>query len=160
MGLGMGWAAANAALHPAVTRVTVVERDPVIIAMIAAQGIFGQLPAAAAAKLEVVEGDALEFVPALPADRLLADIWQPLITPGRVEEVQRMAAHCQATRVYFWGQEMEIARHLRGAGLAFDADGIAAAVSALGLPLLGPELPDYPDRIRRADAQWLRDRAS
>ena len=27
MGLGMGWAAANAALHPAVSQVTVVEFD-------------------------------------------------------------------------------------------------------------------------------------
>ena len=31
MGLGMGWIAANSALNPKVTQVTVVERDPDVI---------------------------------------------------------------------------------------------------------------------------------
>ena len=57
MGLGMGWAAANAALHPAVSQVTVVEFDPEVIAAVSQSGIFDQLPESARARVRVVQGD-------------------------------------------------------------------------------------------------------
>src|SRR5205085_6821662 len=47
LGLGMGWCAANVALNPAVERVTVVERDPDVLALVDALDVFGQLPQAA-----------------------------------------------------------------------------------------------------------------
>ncbi|HYE01116.1 MAG TPA: hypothetical protein VEH84_17155 [Alphaproteobacteria bacterium] len=156
MGLGMGWAAANAALRPAVDSVTVVERDPEVIALIREQGVFAQLPPEAAGKVAVVEGDALAYVPERPVDTLLADIWLPLNGDERVEEVRRMLANTGARRVYFWGQEMVIARRLRSAGLPTTAANVGRIVAELDLPLIGPEDWDYPDRIALAAAQWLR----
>ncbi|WP_245593435.1 hypothetical protein [Azospirillum halopraeferens] len=157
MGLGMGWATVNAAVNPAVDRVTVVEMDDEVRSMIAAQGIIEQLPEAERAKVTVVAGDAMEYVPDAPAETLLADIWLPLNGDERVEQVRRMQANTGARRVYFWGQEMVIARHARKAGRPIDHASVADAVAATRLPLIGPaEVPDYPDLIARA-THWLRE---
>ena len=157
MGLGMGWAAANAALNPAVTRVTVVEHDPEVIEVVGRSGVFDQLPAAAAARLTIIPGDARSFVPDSPADTLLADIWLPLFDAGRAEEVRTMRANTGAGRVYFWGQEMIIADRARRAGWALTAETVSAIVADLDLPLIGPEeCPDYPERIASAAAKWLK----
>jgi hypothetical protein len=74
MGMGMGWAAANAAIQSAVSRVTIVERDAEVIGMIRDTGIFDQLPPEAAAKIAVVQADALEWRSETPVDTLLPDI--------------------------------------------------------------------------------------
>src|SRR3954471_11544533 len=63
LGLGLGWAAAASASLPAVTRVTVVERDPDVIALHRALDIFSQLEPEARAKLEIVEADAFAYFP-------------------------------------------------------------------------------------------------
>lgn len=157
MGMGMGWAAANAATQSAVTRVTVVERDPEVIGMIRDTSIFQQLPPAAAAKIAVVQADALEWVPEAPVDTLLADIWLPLNGDDRVEHVRRMHANTGASRVYFWGQEMVFARRARDTGRVLDDSTLAAIVEELGLPLIGPEWPDYAAFSARAAAHWMRD---
>lgn len=162
MGLGMGWATANAALRPEVSAVTVVEFDPEVIAMIGEIGVFEQLPDDARSKITIVRGDALAYVPDTPADTLLADIWQPINGHGRAEQVQAMRANTGASRVYFWGQELVIAERARALGLSLEPGDAGRAsveriVTELGLPLIGPELPDYPERIALAAAQWLRD---
>lgn len=157
MGMGMGWAAANAALRPEVTAVTVVELDPEVIGLVADTGIFEQLPPDVAAKIRVENADALSYVPERPADTLLADIWRPLNGDGRVEQVRRMHANTGAARVYYWGQEMSIARRARAEGIAVDADTLPRLVTAIGLPLIGPERPDYPELVTRAAARWLKD---
>src|SRR6185312_5984363 len=100
-----------------------VERDPEVIALFSALGVTGQLPAAARQKIRIVEGDAYAFQPASRVDLLMPDIWYPLVSDGRVQEVQRMQVNVGATEVYFWGQEMEIARHARAAGRAIDDAG-------------------------------------
>ena len=116
MGLGMGWATANAALRPDVTAVTVVEFDPEVIAMIGEIGVFEQLRRRFRSKITVVRGDALTYTPDQPADTLLADIWLPINGDGRVDQVRAMRANTGASRVYFWGQEMVIARMARASG--------------------------------------------
>lgn len=157
MGLGMGWAAANAALHPAVTQVTVVEFDPEVIDAVNQSGIFEQLPPEARARVRVIQGDAYQYRPATPADTLLADIWLPLFGAERDEEVRRMCANTGARRVYFWGQEMLIAHRARQAGLALNAATVAHIVAAMDLPLIGPaECKDYVPRIEQAAARWLK----
>jgi len=156
MGLGMGWAAGEAAMNPAVTSVDVVERDPDVIAAIAAQSIFDQLPPGSA-PVRVHNADALEWRPDTPIDTLLADIWLPLNGDERVEEVRRMRENTGASAVYFWGQEMVIARRARDTGRALDAATVAAIVADLELPLIGPELPDYAEMIARAAKRRLRD---
>ena len=157
MGMGMGWAAANAALNPAVTRVTVVELDPEVLEFVAVMDVFGQLPPEAAAKVTVVNGDATAFVPDTPADTLMADIWLPLYGDNRLEQVRRMRENTRAPRVYYWGQEMDIAQRARTLGLDLDAATVARIVAEMGLPLIGPaEIADYPDVIARAARNWLR----
>lgn len=157
-GLGMGWAAAATAMLPQVTRVTVVELDHDVLAIHRALDLFAQLPDAARAKVAIVEDDAFSHVPIEPVDLLMPDIWLPLVNDGRLDEVRHMQENVQAGAVYFWGQELEIARHARAAGRALDDAGVAATVAEFGLPLIGPGTPDYPARIAAAAERWMRGR--
>ena len=157
-GLGLGWAAAATAAMPAVSAVTVVEYEPDVLELHAALDPFAQLPPAARAKLRVVEGNAFEFVPERPVDLLMPDIWRPLVSDGRVDEVRRMQANVGADAIYFWGQELEIARHAVAAGRGLDDDGIAATVAGFGLPLIGLDSPTYAEKVAAAARRWMRGR--
>lgn len=151
-GLGMGWAAAACALRPEVTRVTVVELDPAIIDLVRAQGVFDQLPAGAAAKIAVVRGDADEWTTDAPVDLLFPDIWRPLWAPDRRVQVRRMWENAgRPPAVYYFGQEVELADMIRKAGRPLDMDGLAWAVAETGLPLAGPERPDWLEIMRAID---------
>jgi len=158
MGLGMGWAAAATALRSEVTAVTVVERDPDVLALHCELDLFAQLPEAARLKIRLIESDAFAYRPDAPVDLLMPDIWLPLINDRRVDEVREMQVNVDAASVYFWGQELEIARHARAAGRAIDAGGVAATIASFGLPLIGPEWPDYPELIAAAAQRWMKDR--
>ena len=91
--------------------------------------------------------DAVTAVTDRPVDLLMPDIWLPMLNDGRVDEVRQMQANVQAGAIYFWGQELEIARHAVAAGHALDDDGIAAAIAGMGLPLVGPEHPGYTEKL-------------
>lgn len=158
MGLGMGWAAAATALQPDVTRVTVIERDEDVLALHRELDLFAQLPAPARAKLHIVQADALEWQADAPVDLLMPDIWLPLVSDGRVEEVRRMQDNVRAEAIYFWGQELEIARHARAAGRELDDAGIAATIADFGLPLVGPGYPGHAGVVAAAAERWMRDR--
>lgn len=157
-GLGMGWSAVASALRPEVTAVTVVERDPEVIALHRELDLAAQLPPEARAKLRIVEGDAYDWRPDRPVDLLMPDIWLPLVSDGRVAEVRRMQENVRAAQFYFWGQELEIARHAALAGRALDEDGIRATIAEFALPLIGLELPDYPEKLRQAAGRHMRGR--
>lgn len=157
-GMGMGWSAAVSALRDEVSRVTVVERDEDVLALHRELDVFSQLPPAAQAKIRIVQGDAFAWTPDVPVDLLMPDIWLPLVSDGRVEEVRRMQANVRAEEIYFWGQELEIARHARAAGRPLDAAGIAATIADFGLPLIGPEMPDYPEKLAAAAQRHMRGR--
>jgi hypothetical protein len=157
-GLGMGWAAAACACLPQVAAVTVVERDCEILALHAELDLFAQLPDAARAKLAIVQGDALEYRPDTAVDLLMPDIWLPLVNDERLAEVGRMQANVGAGALYFWGQELEIARHAAAAGRAIDEAGVAATIAAMKLPLVGPHFPDYPEKIVAAAGRWMKGR--
>lgn len=154
-GLGMGWAAAATALSKAVTAVTVVEFDPEVIALHRELDVFAQLPQDAQEKVLIIQGDAYTWTPNEQVDLLMPDIWLPLVSDGRVEEVRRMQDNVSAAAIYFWGQEMEIARHAVAAGRAIDDAGIAATIADFGLPLLGTETSDYATRTATAAERWM-----
>jgi hypothetical protein len=158
LGLGLGWAAAATAALAGVTRVTIVERDSEVIALHKALDIFSQLEPQAKAKLEIIEADAFDYVPGQEVDMMIPDIWQPLVGGDRVAEVGRMQSNVGARAVYFWGQELEIARHAAAAGRSLDDSGIAATVTAFGLPLVGPQTADYSARVASAAERWMRGR--
>ena len=157
LGLGMGWAAANVALNPAVERVTVVERDADVIALIAALGILDQLPPPVRGKIAIVESDAFDWRPDAPVDSLQADIWAKVVEPGKWDDVHRLQAGIGAASLYFWGQEMELYRlacreaSAIPAGLS-DAD-IARLATQTGLPLVLSRKPGLAARIS-AGAPW------
>jgi hypothetical protein len=88
-------------------------------------------------------------------DLLMPDIWLPLVSDGRVEEVRQMQHNLGAASVYFWGQEMEIARHAVAAGRSIDDVGIAATVADFGLPLAGLNSLDYAARTTIAAERWM-----
>lgn len=157
-GLGMGWAAAATAMRAQVSAVTVVEFDPEVLMLHRALDIFSQLPPEARSKIRVEQGDAYSWWPSAPVDVLMPDIWLPLVSDGRVAEVHRMQSNVGAASVYFWGQEMEIARHAAAVGRPLDDNGIAATVAGFGLPLLGPETTDYAQRVAIAAERWMGDR--
>jgi hypothetical protein len=157
-GLGMGWAAAATALRDQVTLVTVVEYDTEVIALHHELDIFSQLAAEAQSKIRIEQGDAYTWRPTSHVDLLMPDIWLPLVSDGRVAEVQRMQTNVGATSVYFWGQELEIARHCRAAGRSLDDAGIAATTAAFALPLIGPAIPDYAQRIVTVAERWMGNR--
>ena len=159
MGLGMGWAAAECALDPEVDQVTVIERDPEVIALHRELALFDRLPGGCGKKVRIVERDALEWRPDARVDLLIPDIWLPLVSPDdRAAEVARMQANVGAAGIYFWGQEMEIARQCVARGDTLDDEGIAATVAAMALPLVGPEAPDYSARTIAAAKAWMRGR--
>lgn len=157
-GLGMGWVAAETALREAVTQVTIVERDPLVIAMHRELDLFAQLPGGAGEKVRIVEADALVWLPDDPVDLLMPDIWLPLVGDPRIPDVRKMHNNVGAPAIYFWGQELEIARHAAAAGRALNETGVAATVREFGLPVLIPSTPDYPGKIKSAAQQWMCDR--
>jgi hypothetical protein len=159
LGLGMGWLVANLALKPAVDQVTVVERDPDVIALIEAAEVFAALPGPARAKIRIVEADALAWRPDRPVDSLQADIWRRLLEDGKLADVRRMQANIEARSIYFWGQEMEIWRFAcrRAGGLAAGLDWPAIraiTTEDIALPLIVPDWPDYPAKIVAAAPWW------
>lgn len=158
MGLGMGWVAAETALREAVLMVTIVERDPEVIALHRELDLFAQLPGGAGDKVRIVEGDAFAWRPDHPVDLLMPDIWLGLVEGDRVPEVRRMQDNVGARAVYFWGQELEIARHAAAAGRRLDSAGVDETVREFALPLVMPEGIDYPAIIHAAARQWMRDR--
>jgi len=157
LGLGMGWAAANIALNPAVEHVTVVERDLDIVALVGALGIFAQLPDQARGKIELVVADALTWRPDTRVDSLQADIWLKVTEPQKWDDVRRMCDNIQPSALYFWGQEMELwrlaCRAVGGLPESLTPDMLAAAVKSSAVPLIIPDWPDYAARIT-AGAPW------
>jgi hypothetical protein len=158
LGLGLGWATSLCALKAEVEAVTVVERDAGLIALHHELGLFDRLPGGAGAKVEIVKGDAFTWRPDREVDLLTADIWLPIVGGDRVAEMRRMQANVGAARVYFWGQELEIARHAAAAGRRRLDDGeIADTARDLGLPLAGLDSPGHAARLRSAADQWMGD---
>jgi len=156
MGLGMGWIALNLVQHPAVSHVTVIERDPEVIDLFSRSGATDGLPASVLAKLEFVEADALAWRPAQPVDFLYADIWLKIAEPSTLDDVRRMQANVQARQLYFWGQELVLhaqVQPLLAAGERLTMPVLQRClVEKIALPLLVPEGLDYADYIERVVA--------
>ncbi|NJD90889.1 MAG: hypothetical protein FIA91_05140 [Geobacter sp.] len=154
MGLGMGWVAMNAALNPAVRKVTVIELDQEVIELIGSSNIIGQLPPEIAAKITVVKANAMEWQPAEPVDFLYADIWRPVADTNALGDTRCMQKNVQAKRVYFWGQELRLYTAFRerfGEETPLTLAGLKQCVNEdLQLPLLLPWGDDYPAMIEMA----------
>jgi hypothetical protein len=101
-GLGMGLALYNALLRPAVRRITVVERDPEIVALF--EEIRGsEWPAPD--RFAMAIADALVWRSAEPVDYLYADIWDRLGTPEAAADTRAMCLNLRPKAAGFWGME-------------------------------------------------------
>ena len=154
MGLGLGWVAVNTALRSTVQHVTVVERDPEVIALLDLSGALEGLAPEVREKLDIVQADALEWRPDDHVDFLHADIWRDLAEPQVLDDVRLMQANVRADTIYYWGQELTIyaeAKKLLGTDEGREVDGqlIERCVSeSIGLPLLIPPDLDYAAMVR------------
>jgi hypothetical protein len=150
-GFGMGWLAVNVALRPEVERVIVVERNPDIIAISKVNGVFDGLAPDVRAKIEVIQGDALTWKPDCKVDTLQADIWPQMFYGSLLGDVRQMQDNVRATRMYYWGQEVEIFRRAQsrhGKDVELDWAMIREAVDLdIKLPLILPDWDDYPAKI-------------
>lgn len=156
MGLGMGWVAINIALNPAVGRVSVIERDPEVIALFSWSNALEGLPIEVVNKIDIIQADALEWRPpsGLAVDFLYVDIWRTLEEPQSVSDVRRMQANVAAKKVYYWGQELTLHALSAPQLLANSTkDQWEAAIQRcmddqIALPLLFPGDIDYVDFVR------------
>lgn len=150
-GLGMGLMAYGLAMNPAVTRVTVLERDPDVVAMFHAFSGFADWPCRD--KVSIVTGDA-RTAEVAGVDFLYADIWPFYRMDVMVPDMQAIHRRIPAARCGYWGQELDMVDHHVAAGgtvETFDATAVEAFRAATGLPLVGLDVvPDYPALCRRA----------
>jgi hypothetical protein len=152
MGLGMGWMAVNIALNTKVEKVTIIERDPEVIELFRLSGALDGVAADITAKIHIIQGDALAWLPDVPVDFLYADIWRSLEEPQTLHDVRCMQANVQADSIYFWGQELLIhalaAKETESCSPGEWQEAIRqCVVNTIALPLLLPEEFDYPGRI-------------
>ncbi len=158
-GLGLGWAAAMSALKPEVEKVTVVEADRAVLALHERLKLFERLPGNAGEKVHLVHGDAGSWRPwGEHVDLLIPDIWLEMVSMHRAESVHNMQRRVRAEQVYFWSQELELARYAAREEIYLDDAGIAELGEAWGLPLAGPGTTDYAKRTRDAARQWIKGR--
>ena len=154
MGLGMGWIAANIALNPRVSRVTIVEIDSDVIELFSLSGALQSLQRRARQKIEIVNADALKWQPpdSDRVDFLSADIWLDLAQDDTLRQVREMQANIQAREIYYWGQEIAIyqaAMQFFPAGACLTPSAIQQAISrVIKLPLLFPD-DEYPRIIEK-----------
>lgn len=157
-GLGLGWATAMSALKPEVEQVTVVEMDDKVLDMHEQIKLFERLPGGVGEKVRIVHADALEWKPDSHVDLLMPDIWVDMVSWERAEEVHDMQANVGADMVYFWGQELELARHAVRLNRPIDGASLAAMAAQFDLPLVGLDTPDYAARTHAAAREWMKGR--
>lgn len=91
-GLGLGAVLQAVLLKPAVTRATVIERSPDVIALVAPhyRSIFGE-------RFHLIEGDALTYEP--PADAHYGAVWHDIwddVDPANLSQIEQLEARYAA----------------------------------------------------------------
>ena len=151
MGLGMGWVAANIALNPKVTRVTIIEIDSEVIDLFTKSGAFDSLPETAQNKISIIHANAVEWKPDshYPVNFLFADIWLHLAEKETLNQVRIMQQHIHAKTIYYWGQEIAIYNAIKNT-ITISPEQIKTAVEEkIKLPLLIPDDRNYGDMIEK-----------
>jgi hypothetical protein len=143
MGAGLGLALWNVLQSPAVTSVTMVEREPDVIELLRRAADLDAWPGRD--RLEVVLTDAMTYRPAAGADYLYVDIW-PMTGDRRAPgDVRRIQANVGAKLVSWWSQEIDLLRWLaaRGRPLVVALEDVAEWAAARDLPLGPARSVDY-----------------
>lgn len=141
MGAGMGIVLYNMLARPEVQRVTLVEREQLVL------DVLEQAAAMSTwlghEKLHIVRGDAHEFSPDRPVDFLYVDIWPTIGEPQNIAEMQAIQKQVQATSVGWWGQEIHFLEWLKARGETLSLPAYKTWAAEIGLPLIEQENPAY-----------------
>lgn len=140
MGAGMGIALFNLLSKPDVRRLTLIERDPLVIELLRQSTDFERWRGVE--KLHIEIADALTYRPELPVDHLYADIWATPGEPQSIPDMQRIQANVRASQVGWWGQELLFLDWLKGE--IPTPENYSAWADELGLPLIERDNPAYP----------------
>lgn len=143
MGAGLGLALYNILLKPNVSRVTLVERDPAVIALLHAAADLSTWPGFE--KLTVKLMDAFDYTPDAGVDHLYVDIWTKTGDPQALPDIQRLYRQVQAETVSWWSQEIHFLRWLeeRGYRLSPTPAHYAAWAAEIKLPLIESDSSAY-----------------
>jgi len=150
MGAGMGIALFNLLSKPDVTRVTLIERDPVVIELLRQSTDFESWTGIEKLRIEIA--DALAYIPNQPVDHLYADIWA---TPGDLQSIpdmQRIQANVRASRVGWWGQELLFLDWLNEETPTLE--NYRDWANELNLPLIEQDNPAYPVAIEQVSRSY------
>jgi hypothetical protein len=150
MGAGMGIALFNLLSKPDVTRVTLIERDPLVIELLRQSTDFETWPGIEKLHIEIT--DALVYVPDLPVDHLYADIWATPGEPQSIPDMQRIQANVRASQMGWWGQELLFLDWL--AGKTPTMENYSDWADELGLPLIEQDNPAYPAAIEQVSRSY------
>ena len=145
MGAGMGIAVYNLLMKKDVSRVTLVERDPLVVDLLRAASGLDLWRGAEKLRVEIC--DALDYVPDSPVDHLYADIWATPGEPRSIPDMQRMQANQNPRQCGWWGQELNFLDWLNGAEPTMDMYQMFAGET--GLPLIEQANPSYIEAVKQ-----------
>jgi ribosomal protein S18 acetylase RimI-like enzyme len=150
MGAGMGIALLNLLSRPTVMRLTLIERDPLVIELLRQSADFETWRGIGKLRIEIT--DALTYRPDLPVDHLYADIWA---TPGEqqsIPDMQKIQANVGASRVGWWGQELLFLDWLDGETPT--QKNYSAWADELSLPLIEQDSLVYPLAVEQVSRSY------
>lgn len=150
MGAGMGIALFNLLSKPEVTRVTLIERDPLVVELLRQSANFETWPGIGKLRIEI--SDALTYLPDRPVDHIYADIWATPGEPGSIPDMQRIQANVRASQVGWWGQELLFLDWLAGETPTMEK--YIAWAAQLGLPLIEQNNPAYIPAIEQVSRSY------
>jgi hypothetical protein len=150
MGAGMGIALFNLLSKPEVTRVSLVERDPLVIELLRRSADFETWSGIEKLCIEIT--DALTYHPNLPVDHLYADIWSTPAERQSIPDMQRIQANVCSRQVGWWGQELLFLDWL--AGETPTLENYQAWAKELGLPLIEQDNPVYPSAVEQVSRSY------
>ncbi len=153
-GLGIGLALYNALLRPAVRRITVLERDPEVIALFSA--ITGpDWPAPGRFAIERV--DARAWQSPEPVDYLYADIWNKLGAAEAAADTRAMCRNLRPKSAGYWGMEANFVSFLAANryGPPVTRPQFRAWARTLGLPIAAYDNNAWRARIPDVATQLI-----
>jgi GNAT superfamily N-acetyltransferase len=150
IGAGMGIAVYNLLIKKNVSRVTLVERDRLVIDLLRYGSGLDRWPGVEKLRIEI--RDALDFRTGEAVDHLYADIWA---TPGErrsIADMQRMQANLNPRQAGWWGQELLFLDWLNGETPTLE--NYRAWANELGLPLIEQNNPAYPIAVEQVSKSY------
>jgi GNAT superfamily N-acetyltransferase len=150
MGAGMGIALFNLLSKPEVTRVTLIERDPLVIELLRQSTDIETWRGIEKLRIEIT--DALAYVPDLPVDHLYADIWATPGEPQSIPDMQKIQANVRAKQVGWWGQELLFLDWLNGE--IPTVENYSDWADELDLPLIEQDNPVYLAAVEQVSRSY------